>query len=307
MFDLNALRDFIAIVRAQSFAGASRAMNIPKSTLSKRLQTLETDLNTRLIERTTRALRLTPEGDAFYERALRIMGEVEEAHHLLEARSDTPSGKLRISAPHLFGQSFMGELTAAYLARFPNTALEVVLVDRRVDLIEESFDAAIRIGEMPDSNLVAKIFAEVDHVIVATPGAAQQWAVNAPVDLETLPCLAHMVGFSARTNWRLVRGDTFISVAVTPAIAITSLVAIRDAALAGAGLAYLPRFMVQAEITNGRLIHVLKEWCGPKVPISIVYPSARFLSARLKAFIDLLDERFPQRELRLSSSDALAE
>jgi DNA-binding transcriptional LysR family regulator len=297
MLDLNALRDFIAVVREQSFSGAALSLGTPKSTVSKRIQDLEAALKTRLIERTTRALRLTPEGMAFHARALRIIAEVEEAENLLQARTHEPSGRLRISAPLLFGQAFLGGIAATYRARFPKVAIEVALIDRRVDLIEEGFDAAIRVGDLPDSNLVVRAFAEVDHVVVSTPALVWDEPVVHPDGLSQRPCIAHNVDAVTRSTWRLMNGAETVDVTVSPVITISSLVAVRDATLAGAGFAYLPRFMVAKDIEDGRLVHAHENWVGVRSPISIVYPSSRFLSARLRAFIDLIVEYFPERLL----------
>jgi len=175
--------------------------------------------------------------------------------------------------------------------------VEVVLIDRRVDLIEEGFDAAIRVGELPDSNLVVRAFAEVDHVVVATPALLRDKPVNSPAELSQRPCLAHGIDTVTRSTWRLINGAEALDVIVTPVITISSLVALRDSALAGAGFAYLPRFMVAKDIDDGRLALAHKSWVGVKLPISIVYPSSRFLSARLRTFIDLVIERFPERLL----------
>jgi DNA-binding transcriptional LysR family regulator len=297
MFDLNSIRDFVAVVREQSYSGAARSLGTPKSTVSKRIQDLEGALETRLIERTTRALRLTPEGTAFHARALRILAEVEEAESLLQARTEEPGGRLRISAPLLFGQAFMGGIAAAYRARCPKVAIEAVLVDRRVDLIEEGFDAAIRVGELPDSNLVFRKFAEVDQVVVATPEWVRDKPVDSPGELSQRPCLAHSVDASTRSTWRLTNGTDIVDVTVTPVIKLSSLVALRDAALAGAGFAFLPRFMVAKDIEEGRLVHAHRHWASVHAPVSMVYPSSRFLSARLRAFIDLVVERFPKGTL----------
>lgn len=297
MFDLNAIQDFVTVVREQSYSAAARALGTPKSTISKRIQNLEASLSTRLIERTTRALRLTPEGTAFHARALRILAEVEEAESLLQASTEEPVGSLRISAPQLFGQVFMGHIAATYRARYPKVVIDVVLGDRRVDLIEEGFDAAIRAGELPDSNLVFRRFAEVDQVVVATAELARYEPMNDPGDLSRRPCLAHSVDANTRSTWRLTNSAETREVTVDPVIRMSSLIALRDAALAGAGFAFLPRFMVEKDLAEGRLANVLQNWVGTKTPISVVYPSSRFLSARLRAFIELLIERFPKGAL----------
>jgi LysR family transcriptional regulator, regulator for bpeEF and oprC len=294
MFDLNAVADFIAIVRAGSFAAAARATSTPKSTLSKRLLTLEAALDARLIARNTRSLRLTAEGAAFHEHALRIVAEAEAAQSFLAARHAAPQGVLRISAPVLFGQVFLGGIAADYVRHNPLARIEVVLADRRVDLLEENIEAAIRIGEQPDSTLVLRTFAEVDQVLVAAPGGPMP---QTPEDIAALPCIAHAVDAQARSTWRLVRGLRSVRIEVAPVITVTSMVAVREAALAGAGLAYLPRFLVAGDLASGRLVQPLPDWAGPRVPIAVVYPSARFASPRLRAFVDLLVERFPDRQL----------
>ncbi len=294
MFDLNAVADFIAIVRAGSFAGASRATNTPKSTLSKRILTLEAALNARLIERNTRSLRLTAEGMAFHEHSLRIVAEAEAAQSSLSARRAAPQGVLRVSAPVLFGQVFLGKIAADYVRQNPLARIEVILADRRVNLLEENIEAAIRIGEQPDSTLLLRTFAEVDQVLVAAAGGPMP---HAPEDITYLPCIAHSVDARARTTWRLERGLRNLSIEVDPVITVTSLVAVREAALAGAGLAYLPRFLVKSDLASGDLVQPLPNWSGPRVPIAVAYPSARFASPRLRAFIDLLVARFPNRQL----------
>jgi DNA-binding transcriptional LysR family regulator len=294
MFDLNAVADFVAIVRAGSFAGAARATNTPKSTLSKRLLTLEAALAARLIERNTRSLRLTAEGVAFHEHALRIMAEADAAQSFLATRHAAPQGVLRVSAPVLFGQVFLGRIAADYIRKNPLARLELTLADRRVDMLEENIEAAIRIGEQPESALVLRTFAEVDHILVCAPGSPMP---QTPEDIAALPCIAHAVDVRTRSTWRLVRGLRSLKIEVAPVITVTSMVALHEAALVGAGLAYLPRFLVASDLASGRLLQPLPDWAGPRVPIAIVYPSARFASPRLRAFIDLLVERFPDRQL----------
>jgi LysR family transcriptional regulator, regulator for bpeEF and oprC len=294
MLDLNAIGDFLAVVRAGSFASAARATGIPKSTLSKRIQMLEASLDTRLLERSTRALRLTMAGQVFQERAQRIMAEVDDARNLLAAQQDAPQGLLRVSAPVLFGQVFLGQIAADYVTRYPKARIDIVLADRRVDMLEENIEAAIRIGELPDSSLVLRSFASVDHVLVASPGRP---GPVRPEDLAAHPCIAHAVDSQTRGTWRLMQGLRSVTVEVAPVISVSSMVAVREAALAGGGIAYLPRFLVAEDLSAGRLVPVMPDWAGPKVPVSVVYPSSRFLNPRLRAFIDLLVQRFPNRQI----------
>lgn len=297
MLDLNALRDFVAVICEGSFSAAARALGVPKSTISKRVQDLEASLSTRLIERTTRSLRLTSDGAAFHARATRIVADAEDAEKALRAHGDEPVGHLRITSPQLFGQRYLGTVAAAYRTKFPKTTLEISLLDRSVDLIEENFDAAIRIGDLPDSTMVARTIAFADTVVVSTPSLLRRkTGLMSPVDLRTLPCLAFSMA-PYHASWRLQKAGEVLEVQIKPALAINSLVALRDAAITGAGFAYLPRFIVADDVAAGRLALATPKWSGAIVPISLVYPSARFLSARLRGFVDILVETFPERRL----------
>jgi DNA-binding transcriptional LysR family regulator len=306
MFDLNSLRDFIAVIQEGSFAGAGRALGVPKSTLSKRIQVLEKDLGIRLIERTTRALRMTSDGAFFYERALGLMREVEDTRNLLQARTISPSGVLRISAPLLFGQTLLGSLAAQYREQYPDVTLDLVLTDRRVDLIEENFDASIRTGQQPSSSLVVRVFAEINNIVVASPKASRRWAVALPDDLARAPCLTHQTDNVARSKWQLVRQETVVTVQVKPVIQTTSMLALRDAAIAGAGVAYLPEFLVEDALKSRRLERLLPDWSSRKVPVCIVYPSARLMSNRLRTFIDHVATRFEDRKLGATTASRKA-
>jgi DNA-binding transcriptional LysR family regulator len=292
--DLNAWRDFEAVVRAGTITAAARLLGAPKSSVSKRLQDLEAALGVRLIERSTRSLRLTQEGEAFHARVLRVLADADEAIALLRAGTQVPSGHLRLCTPVLLGHAFMGQFAAAFRARNPLTTLEVVLLDRRVDLVEEGFDAAIRVGQLPDSNLIVRPLAEVDHVVVGAPALLGHKPLATPTALAAWPCLAHAVGEATRSRWRLLQGQQQVDVQTQPVIVLSSLPALREAALAGAGLAYLPRFLVAQDLSEARLVQALPGWAGVRVPISVVVPSSRQMPLRVRALIDLLVEEFPR-------------
>jgi LysR family transcriptional regulator, regulator for bpeEF and oprC len=303
MLDLNALRDFVAVIREGSFTAAARALGVPKSTVSKRVQDLEASLSTRLIERTTRSLRLTPEGAAFHQRAVLIVAEADEAEASVHAQGQEPQGHLRIASPHLFGQTYLGGLAADYRARYPKVTLEFMLADRRVDLIEEGFDAAIRIGDLPSSSLIVRHLADADQVIVAAPSLLDRIKVPVqPAEFTTLPCLVYARGGASQVTWQLERANGGqnakpVDVAIDPVVVLGSPIALREAAIAGAGIVMIPQFIAAAALAAGQLVEVLPDWRGRRIAISIVYPSARFLNARLRAFIELLAARFPGRLL----------
>jgi DNA-binding transcriptional LysR family regulator len=297
MFDLNALKDFVAVIREGGFSAAGRRLGVPKSTVSKRVQDLEVALNVRLIERTTRALRLTPEGSAFYARAQRIVAEAEDAERFLQQQHDAPVGHLRISAPQLFGQIFLGPIAATFAKQYPEATLEIVLNDRRADLIEDGFDAAVRVGPLEDSSLIVRHIADAENILVAAPDMAARFGVKEPEDLVSVPTLVMTQTALGEAVWKFTRDGVARDVTVKPRLALNALVALHEAAVQGAGFAVLPWFLVAKHVKSGQLVQQLPDWKGPVVPVSIVYTSARFLSARLRAFIDALAAAFPDRRL----------
>lgn len=294
--DINALREFVAVVRAGSFAKAAADLGTPKSTVSKRVQDLETALGVRLIERTTRALRLTAEGAALLPRAERILADAREAERLVASGRSEPEGHLRIRMPSLFAQAFGGRIIAACRAAYPGITLEIVLLDRAVDLMAEGFDGAIFVGPLEDSSRAARILAEAETVPVVAPSLLQQLPEPIePTDLAKLPAL--VLGRDLKTNWPLFAEGRKIDAPVVGHAAVNSLTVLNDAALAGAGIAYLPEFLVQSHLDRAELVRLLPDHTGLRVPITFVYPSPHSITARLRAFIEVLVAQFPDRKL----------
>jgi LysR family transcriptional regulator, regulator for bpeEF and oprC len=295
--DFAALRDFVSVVQAGSFAAAARATRMPKSTLSKRVQDLETSLGLRLLERTTRKLRLTPDGMLLFDHGHRLVTDVNDLERLMCDRDGAPCGRLRVSAPTLFGSAFMGRIAAAYTRRWPETAISVTFTDHHVDLIEEDFDCAIRVGPLVDSSLVVRTFAQSQSLVVGCPNIlGQQAPPKNPSDLSRWP----MVSFAPAgtpTSWRLARAGETQELHYESAVILGSFYAVRDAVRAGAGLALIPEFIVAEDIRAGALESVLEDWRGPEIDLSIVYPSRRHLSPRVRAFIEIVTGAFPSRTL----------
>jgi DNA-binding transcriptional LysR family regulator len=292
--DLNTLREFSAIVAEGSFAAAARKLGIPKSTMSKRIQDLEAALGVRLIERTTRRLSLTAEGALVLSRADRILADAGEITRALAAPDGAVRGHLRLAVPVMFGQAFIGQIVAASRRLYPDLTLEVVLTDSQPDLIEEGFDAAIRVGQPADSPFVAQTFARSHRVTVAAPGLCMT-PLDDPGALAGLPVL--LFGIGLVQTWHFTQGRTERSVRLAGGLAMTSYFALRDAAIGGAGVAQLPLFLVEQDIAEGRLVPVLTGWDTPSAELSFVYPSPQALSARLRAFRDLLVQAFPDGTL----------
>lgn len=288
--DLDALRDFLAVVHEGSFVGAAKARRTPKSTLSKRVQDLEAALGVRLLERTTRALRLTAEGQLLAERGARIAEDADALAALFQDRAGAPKGLLRVSCPHLFGQVFMGRIGAEMLARHPELSLDVMFRDGPVDLIEEGLDCAIRLGDLEPSTLIARRFAQATNVLAATPAMAK--GVKRIDDLGRVRTISYLSQGGA-TAWRLSGPGGDLTLPLKPHLQLGGMLAVKAACVAGAGVAMLPTFLIADELADKRLVRVMPGYAGPSPALSLVYPSARHLSPRIRAFVDCVSAAFP--------------
>jgi DNA-binding transcriptional LysR family regulator len=292
--DFEALADFEAAVREGGVNAAARARGQPKQTVSRRLLALEEALGVRLFDRSTRALRLTAEGALLHERANAILADIEETRRALMDRASEPEGPLRISAPVLLGQTMLGAVAARFMRAHPKVQLELVLSDRRVDLIEDGFDAAIRVGPLDDAALVGRVFAQAETIVVAAPAIN---TVTAPEQLAKQPCILFGEGVRGGATWRLQRGEEIRAIDVHSAIRVSSLKLALDIAIAGGGYANVPSFLAREALAQGLLIRALPGWNTGIADLRIVFPSRRLLSARLRAFIDMLVAAFPERRL----------
>lgn len=284
--DLAALRGFRTVLREGSFSAAALALRVPKSTLSKRVADLETHLGVRLIERSTRTLRPTQEGEVLAARADRLLGEAEDIRRALGESGGTPRGHLRLAVPQVIGNLLIGPIAASFRKLYPDVTLEIHFLDRTPDLLEEGFDGCIRIGALEDSSQVVRRLQHGQAFLVAAPDLAGLDRVRQPADLAALP----FVALSAPWNGGLPlqNGEQEITLNLTAPLQLGSHMAVRDAAVAGAGVAVLPRMIATPEISAQRLVRVLPDWSTPRKAISFVYPSAQSVTARLRAFIDHL-------------------
>jgi DNA-binding transcriptional LysR family regulator len=284
--DLLALTDFNLVARHGGFGKAARATGRPKATLSRRVAELETSLGLRLLERGARTLKLTEEGRALHERTGALLSEIEEAATDIAAGGTTPRGRLRISAPLLFSQTAMGKLAAEFALKYPQIRLEVTTEDRPVDMVEEGYDLVIRVNPDPDATLVGRIFVRDRLVVVAAPQMPRPASDDEPVR-------AVVRGANGdKTLWQVsVAGDT-ARIAVQPVLQLSSLLMVRDAARAGAGIATLPVSLVSHDLAAGTLAH----WGdieGSEIALWTLYPSRRLLSNRVSAFLDFIKQAFP--------------
>lgn len=288
--DLSELRSFLSVARAGSFSAAAEQTGVAKSTLSSRVQSLEASLNLRLLERTTRRLRLTPEGEVLVQRAAPLIAEADELERSLRDRNAEPSGRLRVSAP-VFGQARMGQTAAAYVQRWPNASIEVDFSDRTVDLLEEDFDCAIRIGPLPDSGLIARAFARSRTVLVASPEVTEGLRpFDSPEALAGAPTISFAPSGVA-VDWILENGAERLRFRPESRVTLGSLEAACAASVAGGGVALVPEVVAAEALESGLLTRLMPEWQGPASALNLVYPAHRHASPRLRAFFDVLLER----------------
>ncbi|HVZ75473.1 MAG TPA: LysR substrate-binding domain-containing protein [Polyangia bacterium] len=290
--DLNALQDFVLVATHGGFARASRARRIPKSSLSRRVRELEEKLGVRLLDRTARTFRLTAEGGELFHAAGPTLSEIDDVEQSLQSKGGgEPTGRLRIAAPTLFGNLFLGRLAARYYATYPKVELEIVVGDRAFDLLADGFEAAIRVNAPDTSDLVRRRFATCRMQLVAAPGFAAKFGKLSAGKCEALPTILFENGPVA-PPWRFSNGRRAFEVVPRATLRLSTLAMVREAALEGAGFAMLPDTIVAGDLADGTLRH-FGDLEGVDVDLSIVHPSRRLVSRRLRAFIDMVVAIFP--------------
>lgn len=290
--NLNDIQIFMAVADAGSFVAGGRAMGLSRSAAGKAIARLEDRLGTRLVNRTTRALSLTDEGHAFYQSGLEILASVDEAEAGIAGEAGTPRGTLRLTVPGGFGRAAVLPVVGKYLKAWPEMQVEMSFTDRLVDLVEEGFDLAVRIGvTAPDTRLVSRTVATFRAVLCAAPSyLAAKGMPEYPGDLAAHDCLI-FTSDNQRQGWRFRGGDgSWFKVQGRSRLRLDHGEAIRDAALAGLGIAFLPDFMIADDLAAGRLEQVLPDLEAAGVPVITLYPSKRLLEPRVRRFIDLMVE-----------------
>ncbi len=290
VLDLNDVAMFVHVVRSGSFAEASRRIGVPPNTLSRRVQQLEANLGTRLMQRSTRLLSLTSAGQDFYDRCAGSVDGLIDAGQALTSGNAEPSGLVRVAATADFFDFFSMEWTAEFLAAYPRVRLDFVLSDAKSDLIADRIDIAIRGGPLDDSGFVARpIHGESSDGLVASPAyLAARGIPGALQDLVDHDCLG-FTDSSGRLLWRLTGpASVEAEVQVTGRFSGNTAQALRKATLAGLGIALLPPTMTRRDLREGLLVPVLPEYRRDRYGLSVVYPSRRHLPLAVAAFIDLL-------------------
>ena len=279
---------FVHVAEAKSFTVASERIGLSRSAVGKSIVRLEDRLGVRLLQRTTRSVSLTGEGAAFHERCVRLLADLDEAEMAMLSHSQTPRGRLRIDLPVSFGRLHVLPILNRFMHKWPEISVSTSFNDRYVDLIDEGVDLAIRIGGSEDGRLMSRLLAPHRLVTCASPSYLK--SRGAPKDLEQLAehsCLAFVHG-GRPVEWRFSENGITRSMAIGGRFAATNAEALRDATLAGYGIARLATFLISDDLRAGRLIPVLEQFDADGPPIRAVYPSSRHLSPKVRSFIDEL-------------------
>lgn len=295
MDQLLALRVFIRIADARSFAKAADSLNIPRSSVSKLLQDLEHHLGTKLIERSTRSFTITQAGEAYREQASNLLAGLDEMDLAARLARATPQGRLRVDIGSSLANLVIIPALPQFRARYPDVQLMLGVSDRPADLIGDGVDCVIRGGTLPDSSLIARPLCDADFVTCATPEYLATFGTPLhPRDLEQPHCTIRY--FFSNTGKTLplhfAKGDERYEVNGPPALAVSESTALTEAVLTGIGVGQIFRFSARAHLAAGRLVPILEDWTPPSHPLQLVYPAARHPSAKLRAFIDWAVELF---------------
>ncbi|WP_024303742.1 LysR substrate-binding domain-containing protein [Pseudogulbenkiania sp. MAI-1] len=288
---LESMKVYVLAVEKGSLSAAAAASGISATMAGNHLRALELRLGVQLLNRTTRRQHLTAFGEDYYQRCKEILRLVDDSDTQAQRLQMAPVGKLRVTAPVTFGSEALMPALSVYLERYPEVSVDVSLNDRVVDLVEEGFEAAIRIGNLPDSALIAKPLAPYRLMICASPDyLARRGMPERPEDLSRHECLSFSP--AAMTHWRLNGEDGGYRIPVSGRLQANHGQALRVAALYGLGIVLQPAILLEADVRAGRLVQLLPNYELPSRSMSVVYLPDRYLLPKLRSFVDFLVERF---------------
>jgi len=299
--DLNNMYFFSAVVDAGGFSAAARDLGLQASKLSRRISALERELEVRLLNRNSRSISLTEPGKAFYAHCRTVLAEAQAARDTITQALSTPKGLVRISCPLGLLHGGVSILLARILAKHPTIEIALDATNRRVDVLEEGYDIALRVRRPPleDSDLAMRTLAMSQFVLVAAPRLVKDCGpVNAVEDLAAYPTLA-MASASGRYTWQFTAPDgTTRSITHRPRLATDDLITLRNATIEGTGATHLPKQMVQEEITAGELVHLLPEWTTQTGVVHAVFPSRKGMLPAVRTLLDELAEGFREAQFQ---------
>lgn len=289
---VTSIMSFVRVVDTGGFAAAARALNLSPSVVTSHVQSLEAHIGARLLNRTTRKVNLTEVGQAYYERCVRILAELDEADHVAESLQSRPRGTLRLNtSPGM--PPVIAPVIARLVSLFPELSVDTVATGRMVDLVEEGFDLAIRGHSVPDSSLIIRRLATYHMMVCGAPEyLAKRGTPKRPADLANYNCLHFTHAAWDGGKWLFMQGDVDHSLAISGNLTVNNVDALRRAALLGQGLIYLPTFVVAEDVEAGRLVQVLAEFPSPEQPINAIYPHREFMPSKVRSFIDSATQEF---------------
>jgi DNA-binding transcriptional LysR family regulator len=295
MDKLASMRAFAKVVEHGSFSEAARALRLSRSAVSKYVIELEQELGVQLLNRTTRSANATEHGRHYYQRCQAILGEIEEADLEVSQLQAEPRGLLRVNAPMSFGTLHLGRAVAAFMERYPDLQIELVLADQQLDTVQEGFDMTIRIANLQDSSLIARKIVAARRVVCASPSYLERRGIpRHPKELRDHECLNY--GYLATgMQWKLSGEDGDHWLQVPWKLSSNNAEVLRDAAVRGRGICLLPTFIAGADLQAGRLTTVLNTYHAPELWVYALYPPTRHMSRKVRVFIDFLVERFGDR------------
>ncbi len=290
MDKLFAMRVFAAVVADGGFSAAARRLNLAKSAVSTTIKSLEAELGVALLNRTTRTLSLTEAGRRYKERTDQILADVAEADLEAASLTQVPRGILRVSAGVSFGISELAPVVTRYMATYPDVSIELNLADRYVDLVEEGFDVAIRIGDLSDSSLIAKRLTTSRRMVCAAPSYLEQYGTpKHPTDLKHHKCLYYNL-LARGGAWPFQENGQDFTVPIRGTLSANNGDVLRQAAIGGVGVIFAPSFIFADALRSGALVHILADYEPTPTTISAIYPPNRHVSAKLRAFIDMMTD-----------------
>lgn len=284
--DLNEIAVYIQVVQSLSFSAAAKKLGMPNSTVSHKVSSLEQRLGVTLIQRTTRKLNITPAGHMYYKKCMQGLEAIQAAEMELASIQDEPSGLLRITAPVELGKSVLPGIISKYVGKYPKVRVELILGGRRMDLLSENVDLAIRVGNLADSTLIAKKIGSPHFAPYATP----KYLKNRGIPLHPRDLRLHdSIIFTPAgiDEVKLVGPKGSFNAPVTSKIMVNDLDAVKDLVMMGEGIGFMQSYFCGPEIKSGKLIRLLPDWRSEQTPVHFVYPAQRFVSPKLKAFMKM--------------------
>lgn len=288
---LEAMTVFVKVADLSGFAPAARALKLHPSAVTRLVAGLEDHLGARLLQRTTRAVTLTDAGERYLARARQILADVADAEDAAQSERKVPSGRFVVASPNAFGRLHVAPVMCEYLAAYPKVVGELTLSDRLVNMVDEGVDCAVRIGHLADSTLVARAVGETRRLVVAAPSyLAKRAAPRTPDELQSHE-IVHFTALARAAEWSFQSGGVARRIELAPRFITNSVDAAIGHVALGGGLTMLLSYQVADLIRAGQLVEVLRDHAPDPVPIQIVYPTARHLSAKVRAFIDRASKR----------------